>query len=66
MITEKNKQYEVTVTEILERTIKVTAASKAEAEEKVSSMYNRQEVVLDWSDFVDVNYNTVELETEND
>ena len=42
--------YQVTVREILERQINITAPTEIDAVKKVQEMYNNEEIVLDYSD----------------
>jgi hypothetical protein len=51
--------YEVTITETLVKKVSVKAESLANALEVVEEMHECEDVVLDASDFVDVNYNVV-------
>lgn len=44
-------KFDITVIETLSRTISVDAENYDEALEKVEDMYDRQEIVLDSSDF---------------
>jgi len=46
-------KFKVKITEVLSRVIVVEADSKEEALNKVSDMYNSEEIVLDYSDFND-------------
>ncbi len=46
------KEFEVEITEILQRRIKIMAFSEIEAYEKVLNNYENEEIVLDSSDFV--------------
>lgn len=52
------KEYDVKITEILERTVTVQASSKEEAEEKVNAAWSNSEYVLDSEDFVGVDFKT--------
>ncbi len=45
-------RYKIKVQEILERIVEVEASSIDEARDKVEEMYNNEEIVLDYSDFV--------------
>jgi hypothetical protein len=47
------KQYEVEITEVLQRRVKITAESEQGAYNKVKEEYSKQIIVLDSSDFVD-------------
>lgn len=44
-------KFDITVIETLSRTVSVDAENYDEALEKVEEMYNRQEIILDSSDF---------------
>lgn len=44
-------KFDITVIEILSRTVSVDAENYDEALEKVEDMYDRQEIILDSSDF---------------
>ncbi len=44
------KEYEIEITEILERTEKVKAKTLEEALLIVEKMYNEEDIILDWSD----------------
>lgn len=48
------KEYDVTITETLEKTVTVEAASKAEAEEMVRQQYYNSEYILDSENFTGV------------
>lgn len=54
------KEYDITITETLEKTVSVTAASKEEAEEKVRQGYFDSEYVLDADNFTQVDFQTSE------
>lgn len=54
-------KFNVIIKETLEREIVVTANSKEEAEEKVRKRYEDAEVILDWEDFVAVEFTTTEI-----
>lgn len=45
-------RYKIKVQETLERIVEVEASSIDEARDKVEEMYNNEEIVLDYSDFV--------------
>ena len=45
-------RYKIKVQEILERIVEVEASSIDEARDKVEELYNNEEIVLDYSDFV--------------
>ena len=45
-------KHKIKVQETLERIVEVEASSIDEARDKVEEMYNNEEIVLDYSDFV--------------
>lgn len=51
------KEFEVTITETLEKKITVEALSKDEAEQAVRDMWNDEDIILDADDFIDVSFN---------
>jgi hypothetical protein len=51
------KKYKVTIVECLSRTIEVDANSKDEAYDKVLTAYGHEDIVLDFMDFDDVEFN---------
>jgi len=52
------KQYDVTITETLQRTVSVEAASQEEAERMVTDSWNNEDYVLGSEDFIDVDFKT--------
>lgn len=52
------KEYDVKITETLEKTVTIQAASQAEAEEKVEEAWNNSEYVLDSENFVGAKFTT--------
>ncbi|MCD7955257.1 MAG: DUF3846 domain-containing protein [Lachnospiraceae bacterium] len=52
------KEYDVTITETLEKTVSMKADSKEEAEEKVRQGYYNSEYVLDADNFTEVDFKT--------
>lgn len=63
------KEFDVTITETLEKKITVEALSKDEAEQAVRDMWNDEDIILDADDFIDVSFNTgdgKELSAVND
>lgn len=59
------KQYDVTITETLQRTVSVEAGSQIEAEQKVTDAWDHQDYVLGAEDFVGVDIQmTAERELE--
>lgn len=53
-----NKQYNVTITETLQRTITIEAENEQEAEMQVTDKYYNGDIVLDSSDFVKVTFDS--------
>ena len=53
------KQFDVEITETLQRTVSAEAASREEAERLVTETWNNGDYVLDANDFVDVDFKTV-------
>lgn len=49
-------KYQVTITEILSRTERVEASSALRAEELVRKRYEEEDIVLDYNDFIEVNF----------
>ena len=54
------KEFDVKVTETLEKTVTVEAASKSEAQEKVSDAWDRQDFVLGADDLSEVAFETAD------
>lgn len=52
------KEYDVTITETLEKNVKVEAASREDAEEAVKKAYYNSEYVLDAENFTGVQFTT--------
>lgn len=52
----KQKQYNVTITETLQRTILVEADNEQHALNMVQDDYNNDNIVLDYSDFQNVDF----------
>ena len=52
----KQKQYNVTITETLQRTILVEADNEQHALDMVQDDYNNENIVLDYSDFQNVEF----------
>lgn len=51
--------YEVYITETLCRTEQIEADSKAEAKAKAREAYDKEEIVLDYKDFIEVDFKAV-------
>ena len=56
------KEFDVCITEVLDKHISVKEKSKEEAYEIVSKQYKDEEIVLDYNDF---SYYEIEVMTEN-
>jgi hypothetical protein len=52
------REFEVTVTETLEKKVTVEALSQDEAEQAVRDMWNESDIILDAEDFIDVSFKT--------
>ena len=62
------KEYEVTITETLQKTVSIEAESREDAERLIEDMWKDSEIILDSDDFYDVAYtagNEKEIEKEN-
>lgn len=53
---ESKKEYVVYITETLQRKVKVKADSLTDAEEKVQEMYSKEEITLDYNDYLQVEF----------
>lgn len=51
--------YNIEITEVLQRLIRIEANSKEEAIKLAKGKYQKEEIVLDYNDFVDVNIKNV-------
>ena len=49
---ENQKEYIVYITETLQRKVKVKADNLTDAEEKVQEMYSKEEIILDYNDYL--------------
>ena len=62
----KKKKYEIEITEILSRVVEVKAESRAEAIDVITEKYKTTEIVLDYNDFVEVNFMDVNTQSHID
>ena len=53
---ENQKEYIVYITETLQRKVKVKADNLIDAEEKVQEMYSKEEITLDYNDYLQVEF----------
>ena len=53
------KEFEVVITETLQRKVSVKASNETEAKIKVFDMYDNAEIVLDGNDFLDYSIEVV-------
>lgn len=60
------EKYTIEIKETLSRIMEVEAPTKEEAFEKLKALYDAEEIVLDASDFVDVDYIDVNCQKDND
>jgi len=56
------KTFEFEIQEVLSRNIEIKARTEDEAFQKVKEMYQKEEIVLDSSDYVDTEINKFENE----
>ena len=54
------KEFEVTITETLQKTVTVEAESREEAENQINKLWSDGEIVLDADDFADVEFQSDE------
>lgn len=60
------KTFKIEVQEFLSRVVEVEAKSKDEAISKISEEYEKTEIVLDYNDFVEVNFIDINSQSLND
>lgn len=63
------KEFEVTITEMLQKTVSIEAETKEEAKQLVEDMWKEGDIILDADDFADVEYaadNGKEIEKLNE
>ena len=60
------KKYEIEVMEVLSRVIEVFAKSRNDAISKIREKYMNSEIVLDYDDFVDVEFLDINAQSPND
>ena len=60
------KTYEVTITETLQKTVEVEAASRTQAQELVERKWNDSEYILDADSFVGVDFSARSNERSRD
>lgn len=60
------EKYTIEIKETLSRIMEVEAPTKEEAFEKLKALYDAEEIVLDASNFVDVDYIDVNCQKDND
>ena len=53
---ENQKEYIVYITETLQTKVKVKADNLTDAEEKVQEMYSKEEITLDYNDYLQVEF----------
>lgn len=54
------KEFDVTITETLQKTVSIEAETKEEAEQLVQEMWDNSDIILDTDDFADVEYKSDE------
>lgn len=57
---EDKKEFVVYITETLQRKVIVEATNDSEALDQVIDQYNNREIVLDYNDYLDVEFNSKE------
>ena len=60
-----SRLFEVTITETSKLTVKVEANNQQEAEQIVSDQWNDGQHVLDYDNFVDVEFDAVPIDQDN-
>ena len=60
------KTFKIEVQEFLSRVIEVEAESRDEAISKINVQYEKTEIVLDYNDFVEVNFLDINSQSPND
>lgn len=56
--------YKVEVKEFLTREIEVTANSEEEAIEKIKELYQKEQIVLDWNDYLSTEFDIKEKQID--
>ena len=56
------KKFTVEVTETLQRQVEVEADNEQEALQKAKELYRDEEIVLDWTDFVENDFQIIKKE----
>ena len=59
------KEFKVEITETLQAHVTIQAKDRYEALEKVKEMYSNQEIVLDYSDFLDNEFEVIDEKETN-
>jgi hypothetical protein len=60
------KTFKIEIQESLARVIEVQAENATEAFTKVNELYHKTEIVLDYNDFVEVNFVEINSQTKED
>jgi hypothetical protein len=58
------RQFDVTITELLKRTVQIVAKDKFEAEQMVSDFWRDSMYVLNWEDFHSVDFEAIPTKRE--
>ncbi len=61
MLNQKNKKFKIEITETLQKVEEVYGEDFEEALEKIYNLYRKEEIVLDWSDYVGVEFDNFYL-----
>ena len=58
--------FKIEIQEFLARVVEVQAENKPEAFSKINELYKKAEIVLDYNDFVEVNFIDINSPSQND
>jgi len=58
-------EYRVEITEALQRIVAINAENENDALAKIKEAYYTEDIVLDSSDFIDVDFNLIRIEKPN-
>ena len=60
------KKFKIEISEVLSRVVEVRAESRTDAISKIHEKYKATEIVLDYNDFVEVNFLDIYSQSPND
>ena len=58
--------FKIEIQELLARVVEIEADNKNEAISKVNELYKKTEIVLDYNDFVEVDFTDINSQSKND